>query len=86
PHVRIYKVSLQFQKFITKVIEEISSSDLFYIFSNYQDFYHIAFHILLMNKILLNELLKKWLLFKRRHSVCHDLLKPTRICRLSETS
>ena len=39
-----------------------------------------------MNKILLNEPLTKWLLLKRRHSVYHGLLKPNRICRLSETS
>ena len=28
----------------------------------------------------------KWLLLERRHSVYHGLLKPNRICRLSETS
>ena len=39
-----------------------------------------------MNKILLNEPLTKWLLLKRRYSVYYDLLKPHRICRLSETS
>ena len=27
-----------------------------------------------------------WPLLERRHSVCHGLLKPNRICRLSETS
>ena len=36
-----------------------------------------------MNKILLNELLAKWLLLKRRYSVYHGLLKPNRICKLS---
>ena len=39
-----------------------------------------------MNEILLNESLTEWLHLERRRSVYHGLLKPNRICRLSETS
>ena len=61
----VHKVPLQFQEFLTKAIDEISSSDLFCVLSGYQSFHHIAFQVvLLMNKTLLNESLIKWLLFK----------------------
>ena len=40
---RGYKASLQFQKLIAKATDEISSSDLFYVLSDYQGFCHIAF-------------------------------------------
>jgi hypothetical protein len=39
----VHKVSLQFQKFITKAIDEIPSSDLLYVLSGYNRFYHMAF-------------------------------------------
>jgi hypothetical protein len=39
----VHKASLQFQKFITKAIDEISSSDLLYVLNGYQSFYHMAF-------------------------------------------
>ena len=62
----VHKVPIQFQKF-TKATDEISLSGLFYVLSSYQGFYHIALQgTLLMNKILLNEPLTKWLLLKRR--------------------
>ena len=41
----VHKVSLQFQKFITKEIDEISSSDLVSVLSGYQGFYHIVFQV-----------------------------------------
>ena len=37
---------------------------------------HCVSGTLLMNKILLNEPLTKWLLLERRHSAFHGLLKP----------
>ena len=46
----------------------------------------ITLHFRLMNKILLNELITKWLLLKKTHSMYHGLLKPNRIYRFSETS
>ena len=39
-----------------------------------------------MNTILLNEHFTRWLLVERRHSAYYGLLKPSRICRLDETS
>ena len=45
PHVSVLKVSLQYQKFITKAIDEISSSDLFHVLSGYQGFYRVAFRV-----------------------------------------
>ncbi|KAK9299241.1 hypothetical protein QLX08_007686 [Tetragonisca angustula] len=51
-----------------------------------RDIFNMTSCTLLMNKILLNEPLTKWLLLERRHSVRHGLLKPNRICRLDETS
>ena len=47
---------------------------------------HCTLDALLVNKILLNEPLTKWLLLKKRYSAYHGLLKPNRICRFSETS
>ena len=41
----VHTVSLQFQKFTTKAIYEISSSDLFHVLGGYQDFYHVAFQV-----------------------------------------
>lgn len=56
----------------------ISSSDLFYVLSGYQDFYHLAFvysRYQMMNELRLNS----------RHNVYRGLLKQNRICRVSET-
>ena len=41
----VHKVSLQFQKFITEIIDDISSSELFYVLSGFQGFYNIAFQV-----------------------------------------
>ena len=38
----VHKVSLQFQKFITKAIDETATSGLFHVLGGYQGFYHIA--------------------------------------------
>ena len=51
----VHKVSLQFQKFMTKAIDEISSSGLSRFLSH-----------CISGTILLNESLAKWLLLERR--------------------
>ena len=75
----VHKVSLQFQKFIAKAADEISSSDLSYVLG-------LDCIVLLMNKILLNEPFTKWPLLERRYSVYHGLLKPNRIYETFELS
>ena len=41
----VHKHPLQFQKFVTKAIDEISLSDLFHVLGDYQGFYQIAFQV-----------------------------------------
>ena len=85
----VHKVSLQFQKFITKAVDEISSSDLFHVLSGYQGLssdyqVHFRYAVDELDTVKRTPCKMATTPQEKAHSVHHGLLKPNRISETSE--
>ena len=80
-----HKVLLLFKKFITKALDEISYTDLFYIKLVFIEVF-IQTKIFCFRCMCLVNVFAKWLLLKRRHNVYSGLLRQNRMFRLSENT